>query len=312
MKLPKIYLMKFCQGFTNKLRIIVFSLFFCLLGNAQELNCTIIVNSEQVEQTNQQIFKTLERSLNDYVNKTKWTNKNFKQQERINCSMLLTITDFDGSSQFSGTLQVQSSRPVFNSSYDSPVFNYNDRQFNFSYLEFEPLFFNPNSFESNLIGVITYYVYIILGIDADTFAKNGGNSYFEQARNVVNLAQGSGFLGWQQADGNRTRWELIDNLLSNTFKEYRAAMYNYHRLGLDKMTDNMTLAKEQIIGCMKMFELLVARRPNSFLLQTFFDAKSEEILGVFSDGPKIDVVNLKNSLNKVAPFYANTWKEIKY
>lgn len=312
MKLQKIYSMKFYQGLKKCKIALVLSILSCNLGLSQELNCSIIVNSDQVGQTNQQIFKTLERSLNDYVNKAKWTNKNFKQQERINCSMLLTINDFDGSSQFSGTLQVQSSRPVFNSSYDSPVFNYNDRQFNFSYLEFEPLFFNPNSFGSNLVAVITYYVYVILGIDADTFEKNGGTAYFEQARSVVNLAQGSGFLGWQQADGNRTRWELIDNLLSNTFKEYRTAMYNYHRLGLDKMTENMTLAKEQIIGCMKMFESLVARRPNSFLLQTFFDAKSEEILGIFSDGPKIDVVNLKNSLNKVAPFYANTWDEIKY
>lgn len=304
--------MKFYADYKFYFLTLFIAFFLNTKGNAQELNCNIIVNSDQVGQTNQQIFKTLERSLNDYVNKAKWTNKNFKQQERINCSMLLTITEFDGSSQFSGTIQVQSSRPVFHSSYDSPIFNYNDRQFNFSYLEFEPLFFNPNSFESNLVSVITYYVYIILGIDADTFEKNGGTPYFEKARNVVNLAQGSGFLGWQQADGNRTRWELIDNLLSNTFKEYRTAMYNYHRLGLDSMTDNMTLAKQQVIGCMKMFESLVARRPNAFLLQTFFDAKSEEILGIFSDGPKIDVINLKNSLNKVAPFYANTWKEIKY
>ncbi|XLS30902.1 DUF4835 family protein [Flavobacteriaceae bacterium M23B6Z8] len=304
--------MKYCSGYKN--RMVIVALFFLFLnkGLAQELNCNIIVNSDQVGQTNQQIFKTLERALNDYVNKTKWTNKTFKIQERINCSMLLTITEFDASNQFSGTIQVQSSRPIFNSSYDSPVFNYNDRQFNFTYLEFEPLFFNPNNFESNLVSVITYYIYIILGIDADTFEKNGGTPYFEKARSVVNLAQGSGFLGWQQTDGNRTRWELIDNLLSNTFKEYRTAMYNYHRLGLDVMIDNMTLAKQQIIGCMKMFESLVARRPNAFLLQTFFDAKSEEILGIFSDGPKIDVVNLKNSLNKVAPFYANTWKEIKY
>ena len=279
---------------------------------SQELNCAVIVNSDQVDQTSQQIFKTLERSLNDYVNKTKWTNRAYKPQEKINCSMLLTITSFDSNSSFSGTIQVQSSRPVYNASYVTPVFNHNDRQFNFNYVEFEPLFYNPNSFESNLIGVITYYVNIILGIDADTFEKNGGTPYYEKAREVVNLAQGSGFVGWQQADGNRTRWELIDNLLSNTFQEYRTAMYNYHRLGLDKMVDNASLGKQSIAGCMKMFEALVKRRPNSFLLQTFFDAKSQEILNVFSDGPKIDVVSLKNSLNRVAPFYANTWKEIKY
>jgi len=207
-------------------RLIVFGTFllFSVSLISQELNCTVIVNSDQVGQTNQQIFRTLERSLNDYVNKTKWTNKAYGPQEKINCSMLLTITSFDSNSRFSGTIQVQSSRPVYNAAYLTPVFNHNDRQFNFDYVEFEPLFYNPNSFESNLVGVITYYVHIILGIDADTFSKEGGSEHFNNARDVVNLAQGQGFLGWQQADGNRTRFELIDNLLSNTFKEYRTAM----------------------------------------------------------------------------------------
>jgi len=279
---------------------------------SQELNCTIVVNSDQVSQTNQQIFRTLERSISDYVNKTKWTNKTYGSQEKINCSMLLTINSFDSNSSFSGTIQVQSSRPVYNASYLTPVFNHNDRQFNFDYLEFEPLFYSPNSFESNLVGVITFYVHIILGIDADTFSKDGGTEHYNNARDVVNLAQGQGFVGWQQADGNRTRWELIDNLLSNAFKEYRTAMYNYHRLGLDVMVDNGSLGKQSIASSMKLFETLVKRRPNSFLLQTFFDAKSEEILSVFSDGPKVDIVSLKNSLNRVAPFYANTWSQIKY
>ncbi|WP_340073529.1 DUF4835 family protein [Leptobacterium sp. I13] len=290
----------------------ILSFIFSTIAFSQELNCTIIVNSEQVNQTNQQIFKTLERSLNDYVNKTKWTNKVYAPQERINCSMLITITSFDSNDQFSGTIQVQSSRPVFNSSYESPVFNYNDKQFNFRYLEFEPLFYNPNSFDSNLIGVINYYVYIILGIDADTFSDNGGDAYFKQAREIVNLAQGSGYTGWRQIDGNRTRWELIDNLLSNTFKEYRTVMYNYHRLGMDIMVKNPKEAKQTISENIRLFEPLIARRPNAFLLQTFFDAKAEEILNVFSDGPKVNVVTLKNTLNKVAPFYASTWQKIKY
>ena len=279
---------------------------------SQELNCTIIVNSDQIDQTNQQIFRTLERSLNDYVNKTKWTNKVYGPQEKINCSMLLTITSFDSNSRFSGTIQVQSSRPIYGTSYETPVFNHNDRQFTFNYVEFEPLFYNPNAFESNLVSVVTYYVNIIFGIDADTFSKNGGTSFFETAREIVNLAQGSGFAGWQQADGNRTRFELIDNLLSNTFKEYRTVMYNYHRLGLDVMVDNASLGKQSIASGMKMFEALVKRRPNSFLLQTFFDAKSDEIKNIFSDGPKVDIVSLKNSLNRVAPFYSNIWNEIKY
>ncbi|EIJ40142.1 MULTISPECIES: type IX secretion system protein PorD [Galbibacter] len=278
---------------------------------AQELSCTVIVNSDQVNQTNKQIFKTLEKSLNDYVNQTKWTNRTFSVKERIECSMMITINKYENSA-FSGTIQVQSNRPVFNSTYQSPVFNYQDKRFTFNYVEFAPLYFNPNVFESNLTSVITYYVYIILGIDADTFVKEGGTPYFKQAQNIVNLSQGSGYAGWQQTDGNRTRWELVDNLLSNTFKEYRLALYNYHRLGLDNLVDNASLAKQSIAGSMKLFDKLNNVRPNSFVLQAFFDAKSEEIANVFSDGPKVDIVKLKETLNEIAPLYSDTWSRIKY
>lgn len=278
---------------------------------AQELNCNVVVNADLVNQTNQQVFRTLERSLKDYVNKTKWTTRTVAPNERINCNMLITVNQFENNN-FVATLQVQSNRPVFNSTYETPVFNHQDKQFSFTYSEFEPLFFNPNVFESNLTAVINYYVYIILGIDADTFETNGGTPYFQQAQSIVNLSQGSNFAGWNQADGNRTRWELVDNLLNNTFKEYRLALYNYHRLGMDLMVDNKTLAKQSISGCMKMLENLNNTRPNSFVLQTFFDAKAEEIAQIFSGGPKTDVASLKTTLNKIAPLYANLWQEIKF
>lgn len=299
--------------FSRTFKKAVFSLFLLTVVNgfAQELNCLVSVNSDLVDQTNQQVFKTLERSLNDYVNKTKWTNKVFAPHERINCSMLITVNSYE-SNKFSATIQIQSNRPVYNSDYQTPVFNYNDRQFDFTYIEFQPLYFNPNVFESNLVAVVTYYVYVILGLDADTFELEGGTLYFKKAQEIVNLAQGSGYAGWQQTDGNRTRWELIDNLLSNTFREYRIALYNYHRKGLDLMVDNNMAAKQTIAGCMRLFDALIKRRPNAFLIQTFFDAKAEEIKEVFSGGPKMSIVNLIDLLNRVAPFYAGTWKEIKY
>jgi len=286
--------------------------FVCLsLSYAQELNCTVIVNSDQVNQTNKQIFRTLEKSLNDYVNKTQWTSANFDTNQRIECSMMVTITQYDNSA-FSGTIQIQSNRPVFNSNYQSPVFNYQDKQFSFKYVEFAPLYFNPNVFESNLTAVISYYVYIILGIDADTFSKEGGTPYFEQAQSIVNLSQSSGFSGWKQTDGNRTRWELADNLLSNTFKEYRLALYNYHRQGMDVLVSDPLGAKENILNSITLLEKLNNTRPNSFVLQAFFDAKSEEIANVFSGGPKVKIAELKENLNSMAPLYSKTWSRIKY
>lgn len=287
--------------------------FFCsLIGWSQELNCTVTVNSDQVNQTNQQIFQTLERSLNDFINKTKWTDRVYRENEKVNCRMFITVTQFENNS-FSANVQIQSSRPVYNTSYETPIFNYKDNDFNFNYIEFQPLVYNENVFESNLIAVVAYYAYIILGLDADTFSLEGGTEMFKKAQQVVTQAQGTNFSGWNQsATSNRTRFVLVDNLLSNTFREYRIAMYNYHRKGLDILGDNNSTGKQVISGSMRLFETLIKRRPNAFLIQTFFDAKAEEIRNIFSDGPKVDIVSLKETLNRVAPFYASTWNEIKY
>ncbi|QHI34787.1 hypothetical protein IMCC3317_01310 [Kordia antarctica] len=278
---------------------------------AQELNCQIKIDAQQVNQTNQQIFKTLERSLNDFVNKTQWTNKKYAPQERINCSMVINVSEYS-SDQFIATIQVQSSRPIYSSSFESPVFNFNDKQFRFIYQEFQPIVYNPNAFTTNLVAVVAYYVHVILGIDADTFSLRGGSDYYAQAQQIVNLAQSSGFLGWQEADGNRTRWKLLDNMLNNTYKEYRTVMYNYHRVGMDMMADDPSAAKQSISGVMEIFKALSNRRPNSFLMQTFFDAKAEEMQSIFSGGPKVNVTQLVETLNSIAPFHASKWEKIKF
>lgn len=290
---------------------VIFLLFAVLRTYTQELNCQVTVNSDQVGQTNQQIFRTLERSLNDFVNKTKWTNRVYRENERVNARMFITVTQYE-SDRFEANIQIQSTRPVFNTSYESPVFNYKDNAFNFQYQEFQPLVYNPNSFDSNLVAVISYYVYVMLGLDADTFSLEGGNDFYRRAQNIVTQAQSSSYSGWSQETGDRSRFELVDNLLSNSFREYRIAMYNYHRKGLDILADNNSTGKQIIMGSLRLFETLISRRPNAFLIQTFFDAKSEEIQNIFSDGPKVDVVKLKETLNKVAPFYSSTWNEIKY
>ena len=297
----------------NILTAILCLAFSCVL-EAQELNCAITVNSDRVRQTNQKIFKTLERSLNGFVNKTKWTNRVYSEQERVNARMFITVTEYE-SNRFKADIQLQSSRPVFNTSYKSSVFNYKDNEFNFEYIEFQPLVFNENVYDSNLIGVVSYYVYIILGLDADTFSLEGGSEFYKKAQSIVAQAGGGNYKGWARSSGQisgKTRFELVDNLLSNTFKEYRIAMYNYHRKGLDMLADNNSMGKQVIYGTMNLFKTLVKRKPSAFLIQTFFDAKSEEIRNIFSDGPKVDIVKLKEILNKIAPFYSATWNEIKY
>ena len=276
----------------------------------QELNAQLVVNADLVNQTNQQIFETLERSLNEFINSQSWTNLEFFPQEKITCSFVLNLTSYNAT-KFEGTLQIQSQRTVFDSNYDSPIINYLDKDISFTYQEFQPLFYSPASYESNLVSLISFYTYIILGINADSFQYKGGDPYFEQAQRIVNLSQQSGAFGWKQNDGNRNRFWLIDTLRSNTFREYRETIYSYHRKGLDLMTKNPIDAKINIMEALLPLDFLYNRRPNAMLLQMFFDAKSDEIVNLFSDGPEVDFERGLDMLKKIAPFYQPQWKLIK-
>ncbi|MFL2601518.1 MAG: DUF4835 family protein [Flavobacteriaceae bacterium] len=294
----------------KKALFVLFTCIFSLQVTSQELNAQVIVNSDLVNQTNQQIFKTLERTLREFINTQVWTDQVFLNQEKITCSFVFNLSAYSND-QFEATLQVQSQRPVYQTNYDSPVLNFLDKDITFSYQEFQPLFFNESSFESNLISVISFYAFVIIGLDADTFLKNGGNSYFEKARQVVNLAQSTIRKGWKPGDGLRNRFWLIDSLRSNTFKEYRQALYNYHRSGLDQMANDPIAGKKALMRSIQELEPLFQRRPNAFLLQLFFDAKVEEIVNLFKEGPKTDFKKTEDVLKKIAPFFGSRWKQIK-
>lgn len=292
-------------------KIIAFFFFFvCSLSQAQQLNCTVTVNSQRLSNANQQVFKTLQSSLTEFVNKTDWTGQALKQNEKINCSMYITLSS-NNSDQFTGTIQVQSSRLIFNSSYSSPVLNFNDKDFSFTYTEFENLLYNPSVFESNLVSVVSFYSYMILGMDADTFLPLAGNSYFDSAQNIANVAQQGGYKGWSQSDGNQNRYFLINDMLSPTFVEIRQTSLNYHA-GLDIMHQDLKLAKEKIKTAVLNLNKVNALRPNAFLTRVFFDAKSDEIVSIFSGGPSISITDLVENLNKISPLNSSKWASIKY
>ena len=291
--------------------ILVVAFLFGFTAFSQELNCEVVVNAQMTGNENVQVFKTLERQSKEFVNNTQWTNKSFKPQERINCSMVINVQDYNNDS-FQATIQIQSSRPIFNSSYSTPVYNFNDRDFTFQYLEFQNLVYNPNQYESNLVSVLTYHIYMILGLDADTFSQNGGDEYFKQVQNITNYSQQSNFKGWKLEDGLQSRFAMIDNLMSPTFKEFRTVMYNYHLNGLDTMSDNPKKAKEALTGIFPMLREMNNKRPNSFLLRVFFDAKADEIEQIFSDGPSVNVTETIEILNRIAPTHASKWRNINF
>lgn len=289
---------------------ILFFLFAIIQLNAQELNCTVTINSDKVPGSNKQIFTTLENSLNDFINQTRWTGYNYRDQERINCNMSVIIDEQNGSS-FKGSIQIQSSRPVYNSNYSTPVFNFKDTNFSFQYLEFEPLVYNSTTFESNLVSMMTYYAYVIIGMDADTFSQYGGIPFFTKAQDVLAQAQQGGYKGWNQADGSRTRFSLTDNILSPTYKEFHTAMYQYHIHGLDLMSKDTKTAKGNIAEAIGVLKTLYNARPNAFLLRVFMDSKSDEIVEIFSDGPRYETLDLKEDLIRISPLNAEKWNSIK-
>lgn len=279
--------------------------------NAQELDATVTINSDKISGSNKQVYQTLERSLTEFINQKKWTNRKFKEQERIKCAFTLTILTQSSSTDFAGNIQIQSSRPVYNSTYQTPIFNFKDDDFSFRYTEFETLQYNPNNFDSNLVSVIAFYVYTILGMDGDSFAKNGGTEYFKDAENVMNQAQQGGFAGWSRITSGTTRYKLINDILSNSFNDFRTAMYTFHMQGLDMFQEDKEDAKDNIAESIKMIKKIYDRRPNALLIRTFMDSKADEIVSVFSGGPRYDISKLVDDLNRMSPVNSTKWNKIK-
>ena len=290
--------------------LVVFMLMAFGFAQSQELNCVVSINSERVTANDQKVFKTLETSLNEFVNKTKWTSQDFNQNELIQCSMFINVSAIENTT-FTATIQIQASRPVYNSIYTTPVFNYNDKDFVFRYVEFESLNFNPNSFDSNLISVVAFYSYIILALDADSFEPLKGTPYLEMAQNVMSVAQTGGSKGWSQSDGMQNRFFLVSDLLSNTFDPIREGYYEYHAKGLDKMADDLKVGKENIKLALMNMAAIHYVRPNAFLTRIFFDAKSDEITDIFKEGPAVQAAELVDNLNRLSPLNASKWGTIR-
>lgn len=282
-----------------------------LFAQEQEINAVVTVNADRVQSSNKQVYKTLEKSLTEFINQTRWTDKNFLPQERVNCAFTIIVNEQVGN-QFKGSIQVQSSRPVYNSSYTTPLLNINDTDFTFQYNEFEPLLYNPNSFDSNLVSTIVFYVYVILGIDADSFALKGGQEYLKKAEDVMLQAQQSGGAGWENKIGKQNRYALIDNLISSKFEPLRTIYYEYHRKGFDFFATNAKTAKEQIEKSIVQLQELYNITIGNYMIRIFLDAKSDEIVNVFSDGkPTRTQEVLKSVLERISPTNRNKWKKIK-
>lgn len=276
----------------------------------QELNCNVVVNADQIAVSNNRIFQSLENSLTEFVNQKKWTNLGLKDHERIDCSFILLLTEQVETNKYKGNIQIQVSRPVFNSSYYSPVFNYQDNDFTFDYTEFQPLNYNENGFESNLVSVITYYIYMVLGVYVDSFDLNGGDPYFNKALRIANQAQQSGFVGWDNTRTKVTRFTMVDQMISSTNEPYRKLFYDYHYGALDVFERNKKQALKGIIKSVVGLKTIYDDNPNNLVLRLFTDAKSDEIVNMFRKDRKIDAIELVSVLKSIFPNNSKLWRQI--
>jgi hypothetical protein len=292
-------------------RILLFFIFLSSITiSSQELNCQVTVNFDQVSGSNRQVFTTLETAISEFVNQKKWTDKTVKSQERINCAINIIITKRDNN-LFEGSIQIQSTRPVFGTSYETPILNIRDNDFNFKYNEFDQFIYNPTRFDSNLISTIVFYTYVILGVDADSFALNGGETYLKEAENVTLQAQQSGLAAWSNQVGVQNRFQMIDNLLSPGLNQFRSVLYTYHRKGLDELTVDAKIAKQNLENTIITLDRLFNKVIGNPLLRLFFDAKADEIVNLYSDGPNTrSKQRLLAVLQKISPNNSSKWRKI--
>ena len=302
---------------SKKYLLIILLLVFFNRLIAQELNAKISVVASRVgNSVDKKIFTTLQTALNNFVNNRKWTQDAYSTDEKIDCNFLFNLEQTPDANVFKATLTVQAARPVFNSSYITPLINFQDDNFLFKYAEFQQLEFNesritgPDALESNLTAVLAYYVNLILGIDYDSYSLKGGDPYFQKAQNIINNApEGRGILGWKAFDGVRTRYWLIENLLNSRYNIIHDVYYNYYRNGLDQMYDNESSARTQILNVLNLLNNYNIENPNTMVLQFFFQGKSAELMQIFSKAPPQEKLKAVEFLQKIDVTNANKYKE---
>jgi hypothetical protein len=284
----------------NSYRLLIFMIISMQPLVAQELNCQVIVNDERAQTSDRQVFRDMEQAFARFLNDRKWTNDTYAPDERITCNMVITIESMPAVGIYNATVQIQSSRPVYNTSYSSLVFNFADRDWLIEYVVSTPLDFGDNIYSSNLTSMLAFYAYVIIGLDNDTFAEFGGEMQFKKALDIVNLAQQSDRAGWQAFQSNRNRYWLSENLNNQNLRPIRKGLYTYHRLALDIFDQKPDEARALIVNVLKDIQAADRTVPNSILKISFFDAKKNELSRIFERGnpaSKREAYNLLVALN---------------
>jgi len=291
----------------------LYLLLICMAGPlfAQDLNAHVSVVAPKVQTTNRRIFTSLETAMKDFLNSRKWTNDVIQTNERIDCTFVLNVTSWDGASAFSGELQVQSSRPVYNSSYTTSLLNINDKDIDFTYTEGQTLDYSDQNFISNLASIMAYYAYMVAGFDYDSFSRFGGQPYFALAQQVVINAQTSSYKGWKAFDSNTNRYWLSENVNNKAYSALRGIMYDYHRNGLDLMADNATRGRKAIASLLPALAEIDRTRLGAMFPLIFYSAKSDELVSIFSGADPQERLSAMNTLIQADPSNGNKYQVLQ-
>ncbi|HEX5001427.1 MAG TPA: DUF4835 family protein [Bacteroidia bacterium] len=294
----------------KKFWILFLLVVFSRNSNAQELNCTVNIITAQVEGSEKKIYNTLQTAIGEFMNNTTWTDDKFTNQERIECSIQITISDRTSSDDFKGSIQVSVRRPVYKTSYYSPLLSFNDENFSFKYIEFQPIEFNETGTNPNLSAVLAYYAYIILGLDYDTFSPSGGTPYFQKAQSIVSRMQNVPDKGWKSFESTKNRYWLAESFSNPIFRPLREFLYIYHRQGLDIMTEKKEDAVNNIANAIESLKKVHSEIPASFLMQTIFYAKSDEIVNIFKDAFPEVKTRMISTLSEIDPSNLSKYQTI--
>jgi hypothetical protein len=294
-------------------RIYLFSAFFLVATSslfAQELRCNISISAQKIQGANRTVFETMQSDLYEFMNNRKWTDEKYTMDERIECSFFINLDEQISSDEFKGSIQVQARRPVFGSSYETILLNIKDNDFDAKYIEYQTLEFNETSNKDNLTNILAYYAYIILGMDHDSFSPEGGSEFFQKAQTIVNNSQNAREKGWKSYESERNRYWLVENILNKSYSGFRSCTYQYHRQGLDIMADKAPDGRAAIAESLKSIQKVFRSRPSLYILQVFFDAKSDELVNIFTKSFPDERNRVSVILNECDPSNGSKYEKI--
>lgn len=292
-------------------------LFFVLATvgvQAQELTFSVKINTLKLQTVDPKVFITLEQTVAEFLNNQKWTNEIFETNERINCNLVLTIQEELSPTSFKADLAIQASRPVFGSTYETRMLNHLDKEVTFSYEQFQPLIYSKNVFNDNLSSILAFYVYVILGMDADSFSLFGGDEHYQTAQEILNTVPqnvASSAAGWRSVEGNRNRYWIIENILSPRVRALRQGLYEYHRQGLDMMASDVNTGRAIVLQALEEVDKVNQSYPNAMIIQMFSNAKSDEIVEIFKRGTRQEQDRVVQIMVKVDATNASKYRNIK-